>query len=191
MGLDSVELLMAFEDYFGIRIPDDEAANILTVQNMVDSVAKHLNIESIDSPLKEKISDKLNVALAEVGLINSNLLDETPIFKVLDPENTTIWTSLSNQLGLLLPIPNKKANGKTKRFFKIRRSPGYNWEEITISQFINAISAINYEKLIDQNNIKDQFEILVGIIAITVDKIGVDFYEVKPNVAFTYDLGVN
>lgn len=44
MGLDSVELLVEIENYFSIEIPDTEAAEIFTVQNMVDVAAKHLHI---------------------------------------------------------------------------------------------------------------------------------------------------
>ncbi len=39
MGLDSVELLVTFEEYFGIGIPDAEAETIFTVQDMTDVTA--------------------------------------------------------------------------------------------------------------------------------------------------------
>ena len=37
-SLDTVELVMAFEDKFGIEIPDDAAETILTVQNAIDYI---------------------------------------------------------------------------------------------------------------------------------------------------------
>jgi len=37
-SLDTVELVMAFEEKFGIEIPDDAAETILTVQNAVDFI---------------------------------------------------------------------------------------------------------------------------------------------------------
>jgi len=39
-SLDTVELVMAFEEQFGIEIPDDAAETILTVQNAVDFIDK-------------------------------------------------------------------------------------------------------------------------------------------------------
>lgn len=39
-SLDVVELVMGFEDEFGINIPDDEVASIKTVKNAVDYIAK-------------------------------------------------------------------------------------------------------------------------------------------------------
>jgi acyl carrier protein len=37
-SLDTVELVMAFEEQFSIEIPDDAAETILTVQNAVDFI---------------------------------------------------------------------------------------------------------------------------------------------------------
>ena len=37
-SLDTVELVMAFEEQFGIEIPDDAAETILTVQNAIDFI---------------------------------------------------------------------------------------------------------------------------------------------------------
>ena len=41
-SLDVVELVMAFEDEFGIDIPDDEVGEIKTVGNAVDYIGKKL-----------------------------------------------------------------------------------------------------------------------------------------------------
>ena len=37
-SLDTVELVMAFEEKFGIEIPDDSAETILTVKNAIDFI---------------------------------------------------------------------------------------------------------------------------------------------------------
>jgi acyl carrier protein len=41
-SLDTVELVMAFEEEFGVEIPDDEAEKIQTVGNAVDYVKTHV-----------------------------------------------------------------------------------------------------------------------------------------------------
>jgi len=40
-SLDTVELVMAFEEEFGIEIPDEEAEKINTVQIAIDYIEEH------------------------------------------------------------------------------------------------------------------------------------------------------
>ena len=41
-SLDTVELVMAFEEEFGLEIPDDEAENITTIKSAVDWIEKNI-----------------------------------------------------------------------------------------------------------------------------------------------------
>ena len=40
-SLDTVELVMAFEEAFGIEIPDEDAEKIATVKDAIDYIEKH------------------------------------------------------------------------------------------------------------------------------------------------------
>jgi acyl carrier protein len=42
-SLDTIELVMAFEEAFGIEIPDEDAEKIKTVQNAIEYVEAHVN----------------------------------------------------------------------------------------------------------------------------------------------------
>ena len=42
-SLDTVELVMAFEEEFGVEIPDDAAEKIQTVANAIDFIEKNAN----------------------------------------------------------------------------------------------------------------------------------------------------
>ena len=39
-SLDTVDLIMEFEKEFGVKIPDDQAENIKTVQNAIDYIVE-------------------------------------------------------------------------------------------------------------------------------------------------------
>jgi acyl carrier protein len=41
-SLDTVELVMAFEEEFGMEIPDEEAEKITTIQQAIDYIEAHL-----------------------------------------------------------------------------------------------------------------------------------------------------
>lgn len=41
-SLDTVELVMAFEEEFSIEIPDDDAEKIITVQNSIDYIKERI-----------------------------------------------------------------------------------------------------------------------------------------------------
>lgn len=42
-SLDTIELVMAFEEAFGIEIPDEDAEKIKTVQHAIEYVESHSN----------------------------------------------------------------------------------------------------------------------------------------------------
>ena len=42
-SLDTIELVMAFEEAFGIEIPDEDAEKIRTVKNAIEYIEAHVN----------------------------------------------------------------------------------------------------------------------------------------------------
>jgi acyl carrier protein len=43
-SLDTVELVMAFEEEFGIEVPDEEAEKLMTVGNVVQYIEDHAQL---------------------------------------------------------------------------------------------------------------------------------------------------
>ncbi|WP_299332849.1 hypothetical protein [uncultured Psychroserpens sp.] len=52
MGLDTVELIMMVENHYDIEIPDNEAANLATVQHLVDFVFDTIKHDSNKNPIE-------------------------------------------------------------------------------------------------------------------------------------------
>jgi acyl carrier protein len=44
-SLDLVDLVMAFEDEFGVKIEDEDVENITTIGDIVDYISKELGVE--------------------------------------------------------------------------------------------------------------------------------------------------
>jgi acyl carrier protein len=195
MGLDSVELVLEIEKYFEIQISDAEAEKISTVQDMVDVVASHLNISDNSANLRDDILQRINDALLKLGLIEKEIKLDERIVRYISPQDERFWKVLEDELQLKVPAIytiNKKANkliDKIKSAFNL--GPLYNAEETSVEEFIAAICAANDKQLIDRKTIKSTYEIYIGVIGVTVDKIGVDYYEITPEKSFTNDLGVD
>ena len=66
MGLDTVELVMAFEEEFGVEIPDDDAERIVTVGDARDFIVGKLreraeDPEAVLSRIKAIVVDHIGV----------------------------------------------------------------------------------------------------------------------------------
>jgi acyl carrier protein len=192
MGLDSVELVMEWEKYFGIDIPDNQAAQINTVEDATNTVSKLLLITENNNILRDSILHKLNNCLLELKILDRPLKLDDNVFRILDPKEP-IWKSLSEKLNLKIPLaycgPSNSVAGKLLSF--VTKKAVYDWKYIKTEQLIWVIGANNIEKLIDRKNLRSRYEVYLPIIAITVERCGVDFYEVFPEKSFTNDFGID
>jgi acyl carrier protein len=194
MGLDSVELIMEWEKYFNIEIPDLVAEKIGTVQNAVDAISTILNVSEDKSQLKDNIFDQLKNAISKSRLTNSEINQNDLVAKVFPDNNRQTWTIISSDLGLEIPCPPLKTDDnsfKSKILRRIFWTPKFNYRELTFSELTDIICGNNCDSLIDINSVKTRYEIYIALMAITVEKIGIDIYEFKPDKTFTGDFGID
>lgn len=114
MRLDSVELLMDIEDYFGITISDSEAEKIYTVQQMVDTVANLLNIKDETADLRDVILERVNHALIKCEITLEPINPSDFISSYLSPENKKSWNTFVSELKLKVPKPETIKENRTK-----------------------------------------------------------------------------
>ncbi len=163
------------------------------MQNAVDYFSTILDISDDSTILKDKIFEKLQQSISKIGLTNQSINQSTIVSKIFPDNNKLTWENISKEIGLTIPFPpNKPDNSvKTKIISIFSWVPNFNHNELTFSELTDAICGANYEKLIDAKTIKSKYEIYCVITGITVDKIGIDVYEVKPDKTFTKDFGID
>lgn len=197
MGLDSVELLMSFEDKFGVQVPDDEAENIATVEQMVDSIFEKIKIKPNDKCLSQIIFYRIRRAFEEFGNLKSIITPETKMSDLLNPTDLeSDWNVLEQRIGLKIPelvdLDKNKTLNKEVRFFGFkvfdRKEPV---AENTIRKFTDWIISMNSDELISIEKISSKYEIERIICAIIEDKIGVPLSEIELHHSFTSDLGID
>lgn len=193
MGLDSVDLLMAFEKFFGIRIPDATAEKLYTIQDTVDCVAYHLQVNANSKQLQQDVFVKLSACIRSLTSPAHafGLADKIDDYFV--PDNTT-WHLLEACIGLQIPrldtpTPQHKLSPKLNKL--INWAPQYSWQQVSFEQLVDVICASNFTTLVNPKAINSQYEIYICIMGITVEKTGVSYYEITPGKSFTNDLGVD
>jgi hypothetical protein len=185
MGLDSVQLVIDIENYFSVRVPDEDAEKIRTVQDFQNWLSTHLSITNDDSSLKLKIHSKICDALKKSDITKADILLTDKISNYLDLSNRDNWKRFEKELGMAVYKPSKFKIGH------LFHKPIYAWDSLTVEEFILAICGYNYKTLIVPSKISSRYEILVGIIGVTCDSVGADCYEVKADKEFVKDLGIN
>jgi acyl carrier protein len=105
MGLDSVEILMQVEDAFGIRIPDEEAEQIITVGDFHNSVWRNLNGRHLDRCHSQKLFYTLRTTISKNNKLRKedfNLSDSpNDLFPVSDKIRK--YRDFERQVGLTMP----------------------------------------------------------------------------------------
>lgn len=191
MGLDTVELVMKFEKYFNAKIPDAVAERMTTLQESADSIARILGITDTTTPLRDYYFTLLHNLLARFDADSADFQLSSPMALHISPENKLGWQRMEQVLQLKVPKPVQDSHLANSLKKLVRVQPAYDWNSITVEQFILAVCAANYELLIQPASITNTYEILVAVTGITVYHAGVDYYEAMPEKFFTSDLGLD
>lgn len=193
MGLDSIELLQAIEHRFGIAVCTVEAEKIYIVQDMVNTVARHLNLTDTNPTLRDKVFKRVSLAIQRLSKQPFKLSLTDSISTYVTPTNHNQWITLSRAIGMQIPVPNnqpyKTAIGLIQN--PIQSTPFYNWDSITVDQFVAAICAKNYNSIFNSTKAETTYDVYIIIYGITIEKTGIDYYAFGPEKSFTDDFGLD
>jgi len=188
MGLDSVELVMEWEKYFKIEIPDREASKMSTVQDAVEYISTQLKYSAQTIDTKRKLLDEFKDSIVELG-INLSMESTETLFQQIPAKDYDIWKKIS--LVTKLEMPDPLTTGAFGKFID-RIFPQKDFiDPTTIDRFIDLIAAVNYKKIINRDNFQSKYEVMVAVMGITIEKIGVSPFEVFLSSSFTKDLGID
>lgn len=195
MGLDSIELIMEIEKHFSISIPDPEAEKAHTVGKLVDCVAKILEVRRYDFSLREKSFALIKEALIDLDSSLSEFSINSQVSRSLNIKDKPLIVLLEGKTQLKFPgidTKTRDANGvipKLKKWFHFIES--IDFENITWKKYTDIILSFNLEKLSPAIQYNSKYEIYIGVMRVTVDKLGVDYEEIGIEKSFTDDLGVD
>lgn len=195
MGMDTVELVMKFERYFNIQIPDPVAEQMTTPQEAAGAIAGILNITDAATPLRDYYFTFLHNLLARFEADSPAFTLSSPIAHHLSPRQELKWQQVKEALQLNVPMPVLVDPGEMNTLSQLKKrimgAPAYDWNQLTTEQFILAILAVNYQSLVQTAGITNTYDILVAVTGITIDHAGSDPYETMPGSTFTSDLGLD
>lgn len=186
MGLDSVELLMEWEKFFPINIPDQEAEKMETIAEAVTYISNNITFVDRETDIKENVLTELKNNFKNFGL-SITLTDL--LLEVLPATEEQTWKEIARQSKFELPLPF--STSKMGRFFEAVFPSKQNFVGLTVDRYCDLVCAVNYVELITPGKIKNNYEVMIAVMGMTIDKIGVSPFEVYWESSFTNDLGVD
>jgi acyl carrier protein len=192
MGLDTVELLMSFERYFSLEVPDATAETIYTVGDIATWLSQQLGVAGLrESAVRATVAGQM---LRELPPSST---EATPLRQLL-PDAAALKTyrhTLKERAGLILPpLSPLRAQPVTPSLWErltgqaLPRTP--HWYTRTLAELLDWVIAFNYDTLLVRP-LASQYEVEQAVIGLTSDKSGVPVEEIRLQSSFTNDLGMD
>lgn len=192
MGLDTVELVMSFERYFNLEIPDAVVESIHTVGEVATWFSQQFGVaEQRQSIMRAAVAGQL------MSELPPGAAEATPLRQAL-PDAAAVKTcrhALRERYNLILPpLSPLRAAPATPSLWErltghtLPRVP--HWYTQTVAELIDWTVAFNYEKLLGPP-FASQYEIEQAVIGLTSNQSGVPVEEIRLQSSFTNDLGMD
>lgn len=182
MGLDSVELIIAFEKYFKITIPDREAEKMYRISDVVHYLESIFN--------KNYTSERVSLLLQNKFVDLLNLSPGDAIFERYRIEDKMFWhrAAITTNLKIILPKKTPGTPNLLQRLFY--QKPGYTITQITCERFLEVTAYVYYKELLEPDRWNTEV-LTIAVCGITIELNGPDPYEMYPSSSFVDDLGIN
>jgi acyl carrier protein len=184
MGLDSVELVIAFEEEFGLTIPDEIAEKMITVGDVYTYLKDRLRTAPEGYCITQRVFYKVRKALINNYRIQRKaILLDTKLGDLVPPEELReSWDYFGMMVGLKLPPFDRiESIWFSKRLVSA--------DTFTVQDLVAEFVRENANELAKE---KDSDEnIWQRLVDVIVRQLNVSREEIAPGVSFTRDLGVD
>ncbi|RTQ49225.1 hypothetical protein EJV47_13850 [Hymenobacter gummosus] len=198
MSLDTVELIAAVEDFFAFKIPDTEAEQMGTVQQIADGVCR-LRGGGATTPSRIRhgchaaIRRELQAALRLAQRPDTAV----PLAQVL-PAAAAHWNPVLAQLaartGWQLPSftdPRPPATSWLGRLFRAEPGRWPDWRLATVGDLVDWTVSLNYARFYHGPDATLPYDVLRIVVGIVAERAGVAVWEIRPEDSITNDLGLD
>ena len=179
MGLDTVELIVTIEKYFDLHFKDDDFKNISEVGEISDLVADYLSITNNDKTEFNEVFSLLkshwNSDLELYELVNTYLALENR-------------ADFEKNLGMQIPQHSSERLTLLKKIFDYYL---FQWHQLTIEHFINAIIITNKDQFFTQKISKTRYGIYIEVSRIIRRQLDSPIYDIQPSSSITKDLRID
>lgn len=178
-GLDSVELVMAIEEEFGIVIKDQHAEQLWTVGLTYDYLQTRLKESTQEGCLTQKIFYMLRRAIVANYKLSRHSIDlDTALDKLITyDELESGWPYL--QLHTDLKVPT---------FDQIQKCIGFKLSTVTMRELVRQFVQLNSNTIFGDISFDDQ--IWQRLVKVIVDQTNCRIEEVTPEKFYSKDLGI-
>lgn len=186
MGLDTVELVVAFEKHFRVSIPDWEAETIGTVEEAAACVTRLKGF----SPDPARTTAFYTVLEKLLGCMGAEFpaVEDTTLLSALRHSQAQLTTCLGLEVPQL-PGLQPPASGWLQKLLRIGWPAPLDWSKYTVADLTDWIVAQNYASLLPEP--VTLYEVQRAIIGITSYCSGLSVPEIRLQDSFTNDLGMD
>ena len=197
MGMDSVELAMAFERHFQCEVSDTVAETLGTVGDAATWFSQQLGVAEQQSAVRLAVGEQLRAVLvaangraapyAEATVLRELFSDQ----QQLESCRQQLLSRYDLRMPRLAPVP--AAPAAPSLWEKIWGRPLWSppsWPTQTLAALTDWVVATNYERLLSLP-LASQYEVEQAVIGITSSLSGVEVEEVQLRSRFTDDLGID
>lgn len=193
MGLDSVELLEAFERYFNLPVPDRVAEQLARVGEVAEYFAQQLGCNL--SPARTEVHTLLLSQVTQCLSDENKDLSGATVLRTLWHIPRAARHQLQACLQLNVPELSESVVGQLLKWWQQlvpsntvpARPP--DWAACTINDLVDWLLAENYRRLLVAP--ASLYEVQRVVIGITADKCGINVSEIQLSDSFTMDLGID